>query len=240
MNEYIKSIRPMTETERMYFYHNSQQIFMQTGHIGYLRADMDTDGNGFFSTWNDFRPDIKTDAFKKEFDEVINACRFDDNFGKLLGSRLLMKQYCCSHEDAGFEGNYTREYGFRVDTDKYSYLMRLNPTKGDYNLYCYCYEKKWLDNHLQYAEKGIRFITPHYEELFRIKDGEKVSIEYRNGEKRDFACRYIDDYHLYVGTSLYHICEFAERMEGMGKVSPVKENQPAAPNLQKKDRGEAR
>jgi hypothetical protein len=23
--------------------------------IGYLRADMDTDGNGFFSSWNDWR-----------------------------------------------------------------------------------------------------------------------------------------------------------------------------------------
>lgn len=35
--------------------------------------------------------------------------------------------------------------------------MRLNPNRGEYNLYCYCYQREWLDNHLQKAEKGIRF-----------------------------------------------------------------------------------
>lgn len=47
-------IKIMKEVERKYTYSQSQQIQMQTGLIGYLRADMDTDGNGFFSTWNDF------------------------------------------------------------------------------------------------------------------------------------------------------------------------------------------
>jgi hypothetical protein len=47
-------IEIMKEVERKYTYSQSQQIQMQTGLIGYLRADMDTDGNGFFSTWNDF------------------------------------------------------------------------------------------------------------------------------------------------------------------------------------------
>ena len=50
-------VRPMTEAEQLYSYTQSQQIQGQTGCIGYLRADMDTDGNGF-------RDDMKTQFSK--------------------------------------------------------------------------------------------------------------------------------------------------------------------------------
>ncbi len=83
--------------------------------------------------------------------------------------------------------------------------------------YCYCYIRQWLDGHMKRAEKGIRFITPDYKELFRIADGDKVRIITKGGEKREMTCYYIDDYHLETsssrGRNLYHICEFAERME---------------------------
>lgn len=206
-------LRAMTPTERMYVYTQSSQIRRQSGLIGHLRADMDTDGQGFFSTWFDYNNDLKTDMFKTEFDKVIDACRFDDKYGYMLGKRETMKQFCCDHPDAGFEGSYTTEYGFRIDTDNFAYLLRLNPQKGDYNMYCYCYRRDWLDSHLQKAERGIRFITSNYDEIFRIPDGDKVRVRYFDGETKDFTCRYIDDYHVEVGDNLYHICELAERME---------------------------
>lgn len=68
MIEYEK--RAMIETEDKYTFRQSTQISMQAGLIGHLRADMDTDGNGFFSSWFDFREELKTDEFKAEFDEV--------------------------------------------------------------------------------------------------------------------------------------------------------------------------
>ena len=40
----------------------------------------------------------------------------------------------------------------------------------------------------------VRFITPHYQEKFRIPDGDKIRIRFRDGELRDRICRYIDDY----------------------------------------------
>ena len=70
--------------------------------------------------------------------------------------------------------SYCTEYGFRVDTEKHAFLLRCNPTKGDYNFYCYCYVKEWLNKHIQKAEQGIRFIDPQYKELFRIPDGGKA------------------------------------------------------------------
>lgn len=66
----------MIEAEDKYTFRQSSQISSQTGLIGYLRADMDTDGNGFFSSWNDYRKDLKTDEFKQEFDEVIKAIAY--------------------------------------------------------------------------------------------------------------------------------------------------------------------
>ena len=223
MNDFDK--RPLTLEEDKYTFSNSHQISSQCGLIGYLRADMGTDGNGFFSTWFDFRKDLKTDDFKTELDEVINSLREE---GDILHSRGALAAYCYSTPQARMETEQKcyEYYGVRVDTEKYAYLMRLNPNKGEYNLYCYCYRRDWLDNHIRQARRGIRFITPHYEEKFRIADGEKIRITLKDGRQFDEVCRYIDDYHLEVGTGgadIFHICEFAEKMADNGStVNPVK------------------
>lgn len=136
------SIRPITPEEREFTYSQEQVIMEQMGCIGYLRADMDSSGKGFYSTWNDFRTDLKTPAFKGEFDAVINALRFDDACSGILKDRDSLAQYCYSHPDTSY-GN-SREYGIRVDTEDHAYYMRLNPHKGEYNLYCYCYKSSLL------------------------------------------------------------------------------------------------
>ena len=205
--------RVLTEAERKYTFSQSRQLSMQTGLIGYLRADFGSTGKEFYSTWNDFRKDLKTDDFKKEFDLVINSYRFGD--GEFLSGRSTMSKFCYEHPESSYEDD-RNQYGVRVDTERYSYLMRLNPNRGEYNLYCYCYQKEWLNNHLKNAERGIRFIDPHYQEQFRIADGEKISIKLGDGKTMERTCRYIDDYHLEVGTNLYHICEFAELCERNG------------------------
>ena len=221
MPEYEK--RAMTEEEDKYTFSQSSQISGQTGLIGYLRADMDTDGNGFFSTWFDWRKDLKTDDFKTELDEVINSLREE---GDILHNRGALAVYCRNAPQARM--NTDQEYyGVRVDTEKYAYLMRLNPNKGEYNLYCYCYRRDWLDDHIKQARRGIRFITPNYQEKFRIADGEKVRIMLSDGEQFDRVCRYIDDYHLEVGDLTFHICEFAERMaQNRSAVVPLRSDLP--------------
>lgn len=221
MIEYEK--RAMIEAEDKYTFRQSSQISGQTGLIGYLRADMDTDGNGFFSSWNDWRKDLKTDEFKAEFDEVINSLREE---GDILHNRKALASYCYSTPQSKMQAEQDY-YGVRVDTEKYAYLLRLNPNKGEYNLYCYCYVKDWLDGHMREAQRGIRFIDSHYKELFRLPDGGKIKIHYSWNEDQVRTCRYIDDYHVEVGDNLYHICEFAERMEQNGHTyEPIRDNLP--------------
>ena len=76
------------------------------------------------------------------------------------------------------------------------------------------------------AAKGIRFISSGYKELFRIPDGEKITVTLGWGEKKEHTCRYIDEYHTEVGGLLYYICEFAERMEQNGAVYEPKAEKP--------------
>ena len=72
--------------------------------------------------------------------------------------------------------------------------------------------------------KFIRFITPRYEELFTIPDGEQILLSYVDGTKEAFACKYLDEYHFMLGWRSYHICEFAEKMQATGtKVKPFPE-----------------
>lgn len=212
------TFRPMTEKERMYSYTQSQQLIMQTGCIGHLRADFGSDNKHFYSSWDDHRTDLKSEDFKHEFDEVINALREDEKYGAVFKNRGALLSLCSRTPESSF-GN-DREYGFRADTDHYSYMFRLNPHKGEYNIYCYCYLRQWLDRHMKQAEKGIRFITPDYKELFRIADGDKIRYYTAGGEIRQPVCRYIDDYHFETGSpgfgNLYHICEFAEKYESHG------------------------
>lgn len=227
--------RPATKAERMYTYSQSQQIGMQTGCIGHLRADMDTNGEGFFSSWDDFRTDLKTQEFKDEFDGVINALR---EKGGILSNRTALMKYCYSTPESAFGNDW--EFGARADTEAYSYLMRLNPHRGEYNLYCYCYRRDWLDDHLKQAARGIRFIDSHYNEKFRIQDGGTVRVQCTDGARFDEPCRYIDDYHVEVGRTLYHICEFAERMEQCGNTVEPLEGLIPSPERKAQNRGDAR
>lgn len=64
-------------------------------------------------------------------------------------------------------------------------------------------------------EHSIRFITTDYEELFRIPDGGTVLVTFPD---RQFAkkCSYIDDYHMKIGSTIYHICQYAEILKQNG------------------------
>ncbi len=224
------TIRHMEPAEAMYCFTQSQQISMQTGLIGYLRVDMDGNGTGFFSSFNTCRADLKTEAFQAEFDAVINALRFDQQYGGILTNRNALAAYCLRNAGARLDGE-GKQFGIRVDTEQYAYMLRMNPRKGDNNLYCYCYLRRWLDRRIERAKRGIRFIDPNYKELFRIPDGDKVRIFSKTGESTDRICHYIDDTHMELGSgndsSLYHICQFAERMQANGStVVPLRSSLP--------------
>lgn len=213
------SLRPMLPEERLYAYGQNSQLAMQTGSIGRLRGDMDWSGDGFFTSWEDTNAGLKTDDFKEEFNRLIGNLRENESFGKMLQSRRAIANYGMEHPESAFSDRYDTEFGFRADSEKYSYFLRLNARQGDYNVYIFCYDRPLLEEHMTQAKEGIRFITPEYEELFRIPDGGKIRINWKDGKtKVDTTCRYIDDYHMETTSRLYHISEFAEIARQKGAV----------------------
>ncbi len=75
------------------------------------------------------------------------------------------------------------------------------------------------------GKRDCRFIDPNYNLLFTVPDGGSVILTDMDGTRRALACAYIDDYHVKVGSNVFHICEFAERMHESGTVY-----QPEHPN----------
>lgn len=142
------SIRPLDAEERKFAY-SDPELDEPTGCIGHLRGDMGSSGKLFYTTWENHNEQLNDKPFRMEIDTVINALRGDTQFGGILKSRDEMRNYCYDHLDSGFQGNYCEEYGFRIDTDSHSYILRCNPKPGDYNFYCYCYDKHRLDDYIQ-------------------------------------------------------------------------------------------
>lgn len=72
-------------------------------------------------------------------------------------------------------------------------------------------------------EHSIRFINSSYDTLFHIPDGGIVEVRFPDS-CFTAKCEYIDDYHTRVGNTIFHICEFAEHLEGRhGSVQPEPE-----------------
>ena len=213
-------LRELTQPEQNYTSRQSHQLDAQTGCIGYLRGDFGSTGKEFYSSWFNNMAYLKPPEFRAELDRVINALREDSQYSGILADRSSLSNVC--RQTFGRE-----ESGFRVNTQDYAYLLRLNPNRGEYNFYIYCYKRDYLDRHIRNAEYGIRFITPNYKEKFRIADGDSIRMTFPSGETQDRVCRYVDETHLEVGNNLYHICEFAERMQHGGiQVIPLRQSIP--------------
>ena len=212
----VLSLRPMVVDEQKYAFTQSHQLNMQCGSTGHLRGDFDG-RDSFFTTWWDHSTPYKTDAFKAELENVVRVLRSDSEQNGLLKDLDTMTRFCHHYTESRLLDRYScYQYGFRINTTEYAFLVRCNPQKGDYNFYIYPYVEKWLDRHIEHARHGIRFITSGYKELFRIQDGGLININRPDGSKSMHVCRYIDDTHTEVGDNLFHICEFAERMEDAG------------------------
>ncbi len=214
------TIRPLAAEEQKYSFSLPSQIDAQTGCIGYIRGDFCKLEYNLRTSWFKGIEYLKPDEFTAEYDKIIGELR--EHKG-LLHSLQDMKSFVKKKRDSRFKSKEGKsEYGLRIDTETYTYILRCNPDTDDYNFYCYCYVKKWLDSHIEKAKSGIRFIDSRYNELFRIPDGEDIIITYDDGEQVIRTCYYVDDYHFETGIRAYHICEFAEIMEhNRSKYEPV-------------------
>lgn len=118
---------------------------VELGCIGHLRGDFAKNGNEFWTTWWPHCEDYKTQEFKDEFDNLINSLREDG----LLQNRAAMSAYCAKNKDAELNSLMEHTYGFCFLSNNYAYYLRCFTEKGDYNFYCYCYDRAKLEEYLK-------------------------------------------------------------------------------------------
>lgn len=172
--------RVLTEAERKYTFSQSQQLSMQTGLIGYLRADFGSTGNEFWTTWNDFRKDLKTDEFKAEFDDVINELRNGD----VLADRKAMSSYCYSTPDSSFNDELNH-HGIRLDEQlirrintmlKKTFGLWIYKKEKEENIRCLC--PKCLSEYINNPNYIVRRLDPFAKEKDRCDKCDKAGWDY--------------------------------------------------------------
>jgi hypothetical protein len=211
------TLRAATPAERKYAYNQSQQIAMQCGGIYYLKGQFGRNGQELLGTGYDICRIHRPEDFITEFDKTFDALETSEQFGSLLKTADAMEAYCRKNSSAGFQGDAAREYAFRADTEKHTYLIRYLPSTFEKDIYIFVYASKHLDRHMERAEQGIRFVDGNGDFLFRLGDGEKIAITYPGGEQVTCTCRFVGNRFVEVDSNLYTIDEFACKMRLSGK-----------------------
>ena len=73
-------------------------------------------------------------------------------------------------------------------------------------------EKRPDNNH------RIRFVDTAYHEIFTLPDNASIVVTHFDGSTVTHPCTYIDDTHAKIGSSVYHLLEFAGLMERDGSI----------------------
>ena len=84
--------------------------------IGHLRGDFGRTGEEFWTTWFDCHAELKTDAFRNEFNRLVNQLRERDN---LLADYRSMA--ALAPQNGTKLESRPNEYGLVIQTDAHEY-----------------------------------------------------------------------------------------------------------------------
>ncbi len=120
--------------EKLFYSCNDEGI--KAARVGHLRLDFGS-GKEFYGTWFENSAELNDQEFKYEQSMVINSLRCT-----LLKNRESMSEYIQEHDslDLGDRGS-----GFKVQTDSNVFYLRCFPKAGEYDCYCYCYDRELLE-----------------------------------------------------------------------------------------------
>ena len=153
------------------FYYMDRDDVERHGLIGYLKADFIINGRELYAKWVDCQKHLRTPAFKNEYDSVINSLR-NDGTETPLASRRDLGAFCAF--GSGKELSLRRNR-YKIQTVDFSYYFRFLTYPGDYDVYCFTFDNRWLLPELagQHSLPDICYSTlPTSGELILIKPNE--------------------------------------------------------------------
>ena len=128
-------IRPARPEEAGLFYAQHPEENKRLGAVGCVRMDFGRSGNEFWHTWWPRGPEeLNSPVFKAELQQIVGKLRED-----VLKNRFAMERFCYDH-GGKIDGGYVQNYGYIVETERYRYCLRCNPSPGDYNGYLTAYD----------------------------------------------------------------------------------------------------
>lgn len=220
----VFKFRPVKADEAKYLYPQSGLLDMLTNRIGTLRGSFG-EYNELFVICESF---LMNDIPQKFTDTLCRLMKYLYGSGQMLCDIRCLTSYCYSNPITLLDGGH--EFGLRIDSDEYCFLLRLSPHKRTENIVCSCYMSANLDTHIYRASRGIRFLDSAQKERFRIQDGESIILSAPNGKEYKHFCRYTDDAHFEMNSNLYNICTFDNAMRCAGfAYRPSALNDPPTP-----------
>lgn len=130
------------ETLHDLYFSRGEEQDKAVGCVGHLRGDFGSGGKQFFTTWWPHQNDaLNTPAFKADIDRAVNWLREQPD--SPLRDFDTMKR-CCDRYGRSYaiKGTLLPSCAFMVKTKQYVYMLRCTPVKGDYQFYCYCYQRE--------------------------------------------------------------------------------------------------
>ena len=123
--------------EKLFYACDEEEI--KASKIGHMRFDFGN-GRAFYGSWFGGNVALNDDEFRTEFNEITKKLRQG-----LLKDRTEMGKFIRENPslDLGSRGN-----GYKVQTDEHTYYLRCKPQPGDYDCYCFCYERELLEQAL--------------------------------------------------------------------------------------------
>lgn len=179
MTLYTEQIQ-LSEEEKLFY--SDRDEAKELGCIGHLRGDFGHDGKEFWTSWFPHENnELNNESFQDVFDKVINLCREKWN---PLFNRGDMRAYCREHPECRITDTNGPTWGFRIPTQDYMLYLRCSPdVVGDYNFYCYAYDKQMLMEKLA-GDRGLPLYCygylPTTKEEIRIDFATSGYTPYRN------------------------------------------------------------
>lgn len=124
----------------------SKEDDAECGCIGHMIADFGGTNTQFQFEWTDHDASFYNDEFKSELQNLIGALRTGSHQYDFLRSREAMRRFCYGNDRSLPLAN--AEFGVRVNTGRYTYLMVMSPNKYEDNFVCYCYVRQRINGRL--------------------------------------------------------------------------------------------
>jgi hypothetical protein len=164
------------------------------GTIGYLRADFGQSGGEFWNTWFDSQKHLKTQDFKCEFNEMIEALR-NDGQAPPFARRANLSAFCAENPSDGF----------KIQTLNYSYYFRCHPGLGGYDAYCFAYDNRYLLPELagkhELPRKCFSMLPSTGERILIWGGSDGYEKYYPSGQSRDELRAEIDKDNAHFGVT---------------------------------------